>query len=456
MPLSMMELRERFIQHPLLPNAVLEQQNRWRQRWGMQPKSLEPGEDWRFYFDPTKLHDGSPDANDPRNRLRFELISDTGRQRGPKYFLTGSKGAGKSTTAYALWDDPGIQQRYTLLGFTVHDYLNVADTDASQVIAVMIAHLVEVLRDAKEQAKLGDLEARAALKDLGKVLKTIRPSTKVEQVNVNGFGLFTAIFKESAPARAEFTKYIKGRLDEIQEIFDELNGALEARTGKKTLFVIDDLDKIISDEVRKKVFQEQLPTLLRPRCAALYSYPLEVDRDPKFADLMRGQPNRYVLANVKLVDSPDGPTLEEGREVMTEFVRLRLEDGAGFEDVIKLQDPEWDRVLHYAAGNFRELSRLLWHALEVAAFKGQAHIDRDCFEHALRRVRQDYNPFVQQYRGFLNQVRDRGGQASDGLNPDTLSKLIAAFVVVEFPNEPGWLGLNPVVDDLIAGRPSEL
>src|SRR5690606_19938831 len=60
MPLSMMELRERFIQHPLLPNAVLEQQNRWRQRWGMQPKSLEPGEDWRFYFDPTKLHDGSP------------------------------------------------------------------------------------------------------------------------------------------------------------------------------------------------------------------------------------------------------------------------------------------------------------------------------------------------------------------------------------------------------------
>lgn len=64
MPLSMMALRERFIQHPLLPTAVVEQQNRWRERWGMQPKSPEPGEDWRYYFDPTKLHGGRPDAND--------------------------------------------------------------------------------------------------------------------------------------------------------------------------------------------------------------------------------------------------------------------------------------------------------------------------------------------------------------------------------------------------------
>lgn len=455
MPLSMMALRERFIQHPLLPNAVLEQQNRWRKRWGMQEKSLEPGEDWRYYFDPTALHQGPPNPNDPRNRLRFELTNDTGRQRAPKYFLTGSKGAGKSTTAYSLWDDPEINERYTLIGFTVQDYLNVVDTDASQVIAVMIAHVVEVLREAKQDAALGDLDARATVKELDALLRSLRPSARVEQISVTGFGLFTAMFKESAPARAEFTKFINGRMEEVQKIFEALIGLLEAHTGKKTLFVVDDLDKIISDDVRKNLFQEQLTTLLSPPCATLYSYPIEVDRDPRFNELMRGQPNRYVLANVKLVASPEGPTLAEGREVMTRFVRLRLDDGSSFEDVIALSGDEWDRVLHYCAGNFRELSRILWHAFEIAAFLRQDRADRNCFELALQRVRADYNSFVQQYRGFLHQVRDRRGQ-SDGLSPETLSTLLAAFVVVEYPNEPGWLGLNPVVADLLAGNPSTL
>lgn len=455
MPLSMMALRERFIQHPLLPNAVVEQQNRWRARWGMQPKSPEPGEDWRYYFDPTKLH-GHPSANDPRGRLRFQLTNDTGRQRAPKYFLTGSKGAGKSTTAYALWDDPAITERYTLLGFTIHDYLNLVDTDASQVIAVMIAHLVEELRDASEEAKLGDIESRGTVKGLNALLRSLRPSAKLEQVTVNAFGLIAARFKESAPARAEFTKYIKGQMDEVQEIFDELNGCLEQHTGKKTLFVVDDLDKIISDDVRKNLFHEQLPMLLRPRCAALYSYPIEVDRDPRFNELMRGQVNRYVLANVKLVATREGPVLEEGREVMTQFVRLRLEGGVPFEELIALSAGEWDRVLHYTAGNFRELSRLMCHTFEIAAFEGREQLDRHCFELALQRVRADYNMFVQQYRGFLNLVRDRAGQESEGLDPATLSTLLAAFVVVEYPNEPGWLGLNPVVADLLTGQSSTL
>jgi hypothetical protein len=63
---------------------------------------------------------------------------------------------------------------------------------------------------------------------------------------------------------------------------------------------------------------------------------------------------------------------------------------------------------------------------------------------------------VQQFRGFLNQVRDHRSQAPDELKPELLSKLLAAFAVVEFPNEPGWLGLNPVVADLLEGKPSKL
>lgn len=444
----MMALRERFIQHPLLPNAVIEQQNRWRERWGMQPKSPEPGEDWRYHVE---IDTKTP--NDPRRRLRFTLAHGG---RDAKHFLTGSKGAGKSTTAYALWKAPEITERYTLLGFTIQDYLNLVDTDASQVIAVMLAHLVEVLRDAKADAELGDVEARDTVSDLKTLMSKLRPSARVEQVNVSVFGLFVASFKESASARAKFREFVDGRFDEVMTLFDELNGLLEQRTGKPTLFVVDDLDKVQSNEVRRKMFQVQLPMLLRPRCAALYSYPLEVDHDPEFESLKRGQANRYMLANVKLTEQPGGSTLDEGRGLMTEFVRHRLDQGTSFEQVITLGPSEWDRVLFYSAGNFRELSRILCHAFEIAAMDGHPQAGRRCFELALERMRSDYNMFVQQYRGFLEQVRNSRKVAPDELKPDLLSKLLAAFAVVEFPNDPGWLGLNPVVADLLDGRPSSL
>ncbi len=452
MPLSMMALRERFTQHPLLPTSVIEQHNRWRERWGMQPRSPEPGEDWRYYFDPSRIQGGTP--NDPRRRLRFALAHS--RNSGTKYFLTGSKGAGKSTTAYALWDDPEIAARYTLLGFTIHDYLNLADTDASQIIAVMIAHLVEMLRDAQKDAALGELESRDTVQQLREILKELKPRAKLQQVNVNVFGWFTASFKESASVRAGFREYVDGRFDEVMELLDDLNATLEAHTGRQTLFVIDDLDKILSDQVRRNVFQVQLPMLLRPRCAALYSYPIEVDHDPRFDSLKRGQPNRYVLANVKLVETPQGAILDEGRDVMTQLVLRRL-DGRQLEEIITLSEGQWDRVLHYTAGNFRELSRLLCHAFEIAAMDGKPKADRACFELALERVRADYNIFVQQFRGFLQRVQsNRTASAPDELDPDLLSQLLAAFAVVEFPNEPGWLGLNPVVTDLLEGKPSTL
>ncbi|MCB9551934.1 MAG: hypothetical protein H6705_08630 [Myxococcales bacterium] len=449
MTLDMMDLRERFIQHPLLPDEVIQQQNRWRQRWGQPTRAVEPGERWAFYFDPSEL--GLDDPNDPRRRLRFALIKG---ERGTKSFITGSKGAGKSTTAFSLWADPRIAARYTLLGFTIEDYLNLTAVDAGQIIALMIAHLIERLRDIQSAAALGDLEDRATVKKLKEILREVRPSAKLEQVNVNVFGAFTAVFKHSTTARDAFRQFLDGRAEEVMNLLDELDALLEAHTGKPTLFIIDDLDKI-SAECHDDVFHRRLVLLRKPRCAAVYSYPLEVDHDPHFSHLKRGQPNRYLLANVKLADQPGGPMRPEGRAVLTEFVTRRL-DGREFADVIRLTQPEWDRVLHYSAGNFRELSRILWHAFEIAAMGDADHADRRCFELALQRMRADYNMFVQTRRGFLLKVRAHRETPTEEFDPELLSTLLAAFVVVEYPNEPGWLDVNPIVDDLLDGRKSLL
>ncbi len=447
---SMNQLKARFGQQPLIPGNALAQQNTWRLRWGMPQKPLQPGEDWDYYLDPTEIRGRS--RKDPRVMLRYALETD---RPGQKYFLTGAKGSGKSTTANALWKDPAITARYTLLGFTIQDYLNLADTDAYQILAVMMAQLVEAIRDAERGANIGDLGDKAAIKALKTVLGEVRPGVDLAQVNVNVFGFFTAIFRESASARQAFSRFADGRSEEVMQLFGELVGILEENRGKRVLFIVDDLDKLLSDDVRRAVFQLQLPTLLAPPCAAVYSYPLEVDHDPFFESLKRKQPNRYVLGNVKLRDKPDGPLLDDGRRVMTEFVRRRL-DGHDLAAVIDLQPAEWDRVLHYTAGNFRELCRLLCLAFQFAAMDEMPRADRGCFEDALEQMRQDYNPFVQRHRRFLEQMQYHRGQPPEDADDKLLSTLLAAFAIVEYPNEPGWLGIHPVVDDLLAERKSRL
>lgn len=452
MTLTMMELKARFAHRPLMPDLVVAKQAEWRKRWGLPPRPPHyQSTDWRYHIDPVALGaDTEPEA--PRLKLPFALLND---EPGGKYFLTGTRGAGKSTAAYALWDDKQITDRYTVLGFAIADYLNLAEADASQVIAVMIAQTIEALRDAGRDADLGVAEARHTLKALGKLLEKTRGNAKLEQVNLNVFGLYTAIFKESQGARAAYREYVDGHFDEVMAFFDELVGLLVKYAGKPLLFIVDDLDKLELAAVQEQVFQLQLPMLLRPRCSALYTFPLELHHNPRFGRLKGDHANYYVLENVKLTESPGGAMLADGRMLMRAFIESRL-DGAAVEDYIDLDPIALDRLFHYSCGNFRELCRILQHTFQVAAQQGQGKADQSCFDSTLRQLRKDYNPFVQRYRGVLEAVKRDGERLTDLGDSVALTPLLQALAVVDYPNDPGWLGVHPIVEDLLMGEKSRL
>ncbi len=108
-------------------------------------------------------------------------------------------------------------------------------------------------------------------------------------------------------------------------LFDDLLAQVKRyRDDKPVLFIIDDLDKIQATPVQQEVFNLQLPMLLRPDCAALYTFPLELHHDARFSRLKNEQANYYVLANVKLTEYRGGALLPEGRRVMGRFVSARL------------------------------------------------------------------------------------------------------------------------------------
>lgn len=448
-PLTMMQLKARFALRPLVPDKLLRQQAGWRQRWGMKPRPVHPeSTNWAYHVDATRIID--PHPNDPWLRLRFSLLHDG---PGTKYFLTGTKGAGKSTAINSLWLDEEVTARYALLGFSIGDYLNLSDADAGQVIAVMLAHVAEALLDVGgRDAALGIPEAKAVIKDLTKTLKKAMPGATLDGVDLRLFGLLTAKFKESTAARQEFRSFMDGRPEMVLDLLDRCVESLEKLARKPVLILIDELDKLTDPEVKQDVFQVRLPTLLRPKCAALYTFPLELVRNPRY-DQLKARTNRFSLGNVKLFEDPSYARLfDPGVRLLRRFIECRLDDcplDAYLDEAV------FETVLRYSCGNFRELTRILQHAFQTAAMLECPRVDAEGVRHALSELRRDYSPFLKSYRGVLETVRHNlTADDKRDIDPESLSPLIQSLAIVEYPNDPGWDDVHPILRDLMQGRPS--
>ena len=437
-PPTMAELTERFDPAPLVPPMLAAERARDLQRLGMPvPVVHHKSNRWDYHVDYLALVDAGPD--DPHRRLRHRLL------RGPsdtKYFVTGSRGAGKSTVLNAIRVDPEVRERYAIIGFSVHDYLNLDDASADQLIAVLIALVVEAIQEHGGLAKLGLDEAKEAVAGLRGLLRGALPGVKLESLDIKLFGLAAAKFRDSGGIRDLFRDYMGRNPTAVLDLLDQLVELLQRAEGKEVLIVVDDLDKVADRRAQGDFFSTKLTQLLRPRCRALYTYPMELERDPHYSSL-KAQKMRVVLRNVKLLRGHDDSGLrEDGVRVLSEFIERRL--GGPVDQVIDAAIVP--TILRYSCGNFRELARIVSLGFECADMLERDRMDAECLSSALRILRQDYASFLPSYRGVLRSVAMR---RDEDIAPELLAPLIQSLAVVEFPNDPGWLGVHPIIADLL-------
>lgn len=437
----MAELTERFDPAPLIPPSLQEERARDLERLGMPvPVVYQPATRWEYHVDYLSMV--APEPDDPHRRLRHKLMR--GRP-DTKYFVSGSRGAGKSTVLNAIRVDPEIRARYSVIGFSVYDYLNLDDASAEQLIAVLIALVVEAIQAHEGLAKAGLAEAKHALADLRALLDRALPNVKLESVDIKLFGLAAAKFKESGGVRDTFRQYMGRNPTVVLDLLDQLLEILRRAEGKDVLLIVDDLDKVADPDAQDDFFSTKLTHILRPRCRALYTYPMELERDPHYSSL-KEQKMRVVLRNVKLIAGPDDDTLlPDGVRVLAAFLERRLEG-----PIADYIDPSiLPMIYRYSSGNFRELARIVGLGFECADMLERDRMDDECLGSALKILRRDYASFLPSYRSVLRTVADR---TDEDIPPQMLAPLIQSLAVVEFPNDPGWLGVHPIIADLLGAR----
>lgn len=438
----MAELTERFDPAPLVPPSLLDERERDLKRLGMPvPVVYQPAIRWEYRVD--YLGMVAAGADDPHRRLRHQLLRGAS---STKYFVSGSRGAGKSTVINGIRVDPEIRERYVIIGFSVHDYLNLDDASADQLIAVLIALVVEAVQSYEGLAKAGLPEVKEALAELRTLLREAMPHVRLDSVDVKLFGLAAAKFKDSGGIRTTFRQYMGRNPTAVLDLLDRLLDVLQRAADKEVLIVIDDLDKVADSKAQSDFFSTKLTQLLRPRCRAIYTYPMELERNPDYSSLKAQK--KFVFRNVKLIVGVDDDTLRpDGTRVLSKFIEHRL-DGP----IERYIEPSLlPQMYRYSSGNFRELARIVGLGFESADILERDRLDDECLRSALKILRRDYASFMLSYRGVLEAVANR---ESLDIEPRVLGPLIQSLALVEFPNDPGWLGVHPIIVDLLASRTS--
>ncbi len=379
------------------------------------PQGAKEASDPAFYA--AKPGEKRPDGfafPPPIERIRKRLLSGT---RSTKLFLSGHVGSGKSTELSRLVVDPHIAARFSVVSFRFEDQ-EWAVLDASQILFRIAAELFD--RHGDRLAKLGHW--KKILKSLndrvfepvGMQLKETSTSAEVSL----GFVKLREDFKLSAGVRKQFRDYGETKQsvlqDLIRDLVEDIENALSEEEGpNELLLIVDDLDKLRTEDQQRDVFDTNLSALLAPQLPVLYTVPTAV----RFADDVRAEIRQNaedlfpvrVLKTAPSTWSPEDAYLDERIGFFHTVIALRVDPGLIEPDAIRL-------AAIYAGGVLRDFFRLLREGVALAMYNEMKVLDGVAMRYAIEEERRresiglyepDYEALVHiHHTGALRTVED--------------------------------------------------
>jgi KAP family P-loop domain len=350
----------------------------------------------------------------PIDRIRKRLLSGT---RNTKLFLSGHVGSGKSTELSRLAIDPQIAARFNVVSFRFEDQ-EWAVLDSSQILFRIAAELFEKHRDRLE--KLGNW--RKILKSLNdRVFEPVGMQIKESSTSVEVSAFIFKLrqdFKLSAGIRKQFRDYGETKQsvlqDLIRDLVDDIEEALTKEDGpNELLLIVDDLDKLRTEDQQRDVFDTNLSALLAPQLPVLYTVPTAV----RFSDEVRAEirQNAEDLFPVRVLKTapdtwnPEDAYLDERIGFFQAVVGLRVDPGLIEPDAIRL-------AAIYAGGVLRDFFRLLREGVALAIYNEMTVLDGVAMRYAVEEERRresiglyapDYEALVHiHHTGALRTVED--------------------------------------------------
>jgi energy-coupling factor transporter ATP-binding protein EcfA2 len=355
-----------------------------------------------------------------------------------KTIFTGHRGSGKTTELARL--EEKLQDTHTVVRFNVEELLNLGDVDYTDLLVVLGLQVFRAARTSRvrlDERWLDDLlfwyttrileqdEKRKLKSEVGGELNAILAKVSVKLAT-------------DAPRRQTVRAEARANLSDLLERLNALLLHLAERSGRRTLVIVDGLDKIYDRNQVHDLFCQGAPALLEPRCRIVYTVPLALYHTNDFQHVRMSFPRNFSLANVK-AHEPDGTPCAEGRRALLEVLDCRLMPG--------LLAPEAaERLVDLCGGLLKELI-----ALARSAARGP--VQADDVEYAARQVRNTYRALLteEQYRELWKLYQGR-----PFVNSPVARELLHNLSLLQYDGGPAWWGVHPIVRALLEERAEEL
>jgi len=368
------------------------------------------------------------------------LLQDTYDKQ--KVLFTGHRGSGKSTELAKLVQE--LQPDFFVVDYSIKKKPSLFDLT---YVDVILSLALELFRKATEPVggqglmKINPDVLTQINLFTNEITKEVELEIKAQaeigtEINVKAVKLSSKLGTEAA-TRTTVREKVTHRLNDLLEIIDLLAREIERNAHKRTLVVIEDLDKA-DLETAKKLFYEHATSLLAPEVDIIYTFPIALRHDNDFMQVKTSFPNLYILPIFK-TQLRDGQPNEEGLQRLREILVKRADASLFTPDALTA-------LAHCSSGIPRELISLARRACLEARKSDRPQIDSDAVERAARSHRRDYQvTLTTEQLKLLKKVQESKWVEND----EAYRALLHNLSVLEYQNDEIWYDVHPVVQPLL-------
>lgn len=363
-----------------------------------------------------------------------------------KVLFVGHRGTGKSTELNKLAEE--IQDRFHTIGF---DALTVVGRANMRYEDLMLALATQVTRRCIDDGLLGRpiteplREGWQALADwwrqmvAGFNLGTPRRLDTIASLSTL-LGEVELGVKQSAFTREQMNALVDQQMPELVRWLNWVIEQAEKHLNPRSLLlVVEGLDKVDLEPARH-IFRDHAATITALNASTIYTFPLPLRYAEDYGAVQRYFDHHVLLPNLRLRDA-DGNDDREGQTALRRLVLNRLAE--------TLIHPEALNLLIMASGGIAvDLVKLVRQAALFALERGEAadRIEVGDAQNAIKELRREMaaNLSLVEWRVLKARHRDRRLT-----NEPEIEKLLYKGALVEYPNDPHWCDVHPVLWGLL-------
>jgi energy-coupling factor transporter ATP-binding protein EcfA2 len=369
-----------------------------------------------------------------------------------KFVFAGHRGCGKSTLLKRLALD--MTEKHHVVFFSIADLIEMsAVTHVNILYAIGLLLLSHGKRIGATLSE--DIESTILGWNSSTHKQVVGKSVKGElSVNTDFLQLVTAKLQQEKSFRDELETTFAKKISDLVGKIDRIATAIQIKTKKQVLVIIDDLDKLDLPLV-EAIYRNNIKALFSPQIRIVFTIPVSAVQEPQVMGALNSEgivrPHLFPVAKFFTKDdrhNPDAEPIAKTLDVFFKVLEKRIPDG-----LISAQTTR--EMILKSGGVMRELVRIARECctecmvqLEIEPDQEAVTIDHAILTTALRNLRNDFARQIgSNLYELLVQVYETA-EPKDSSN-DGFVKLLHGLMVLEYMNDALWYDVHPIVTSLL-------